>query len=469
MSFSTGASIMKEACMSNTHQKPGSGCIGNETYDQLIVAYPIAELRSKRPAARTHSKKQIQQIAASITAFGWTNPILIDEQKYVLAGLGRLAAAKHLGLAEVPTLQISHLNEAQKRAYIIADNRLAELAGWDQNILALEFEALSNVDINFDLTITGFETPEIDILLSQQDNDSDTAETEEETLDVPQKPVSKVGDLWLLGHHRLYCGNALEEASYQTLMEGRTAELVITDPPYNVPIKGHVSGLGSVEHDEFVMATGEMTPDVFRSFLQTSLTLMAQHSVSGSLHYIFMDWRHIADLVEVGTGIYYEFKNLCVWTKTNPGMGSLYRSGHELVALFKSGTGKHINNVELGRHGRNRSNVWPYAGATSFGGDRNETLAMHPTVKPVAMISDAILDASNRGGIILDPFGGSGTILLAAEHTGRQAYMMELDPRYVDVAIGRYEAKCEVEAIHAVTGKSFSAIKSERLPLTVEV
>ncbi len=427
--------------------------------DKKINLNPINSLTPYTGNARTHSRKQIAQIAASIETFGWTNPILIDESRTIIAGHGRLETARQLGLDTVPTLQINHLSEDEKRAYVIADNRIAELAGWDEDTLKIEFAALTELDLEFDISTTGFEMPAIDLLLSDPDAD------QEEEPPVPAldgSPVSEAGDLWCMGEHKLFCGSALEIESYQTLMGSEKSQLVITDPPYNVPIGGHVSGLGTIKHDEFVMATGELSEDEFKSFLETTLDLVTQHSASGSLHYIFMDWRHIADLIEIGNALYDKFKNLCVWTKTNPGMGSFYRSQHELVALFKWGTSRHINNIELGRHGRNRSNVWPYAGATAFGGDRNDTLAMHPTVKPTAMIRDAILDASNRGGVVLDPFAGSGTTMIAAEQSGRRARLMELDPKYVDVAINRFEDMFGVKAVHQQSGLTFGALNAER-------
>ena len=244
----------------------------------------------------------------------------------------------------------------------------------------------------------------------------------------------------LLGQHRLYCGNALEDMSYAALMGDSRAQMVITDPPYNVPIKGHVRGKGKVQHREFEMASGEMSEGEFETFLKTSLGHMAAYSLPGSLHYFFMDWRHMRELLRAGYYTYDELKNICVWVKRNSGMGSHYRSRHELVLLFKLGNAPHINNVELGRFGRNRTNVWEYAGVNSFGKDRDAALAMHPTVKPAAMIKDAIMDSSNRGDITLDPFLGSGTTLIAAEQSGRRGYGMELDPLYVDTAIRRWEA-----------------------------
>ncbi len=407
---------------------------------------------------RTHSNGQLQQIAKSITTFGWTNPILIDGDGGVIAGHGRLEAAKRLRLETVPTIRLSDLSGAQKRAYILADNKLAENAGWDTELLAIELQFLVNTDLEFDVTVTGFEMGEIDILLDA-DNDDDP-----ETVPAPEAgpPVSRAGDLWQLGEHRLYCGDALEAASYEAVLAGAKADMVFTDPPYNVPITGHVCGKGAIKHDDFAMASGEMSSAQFEAFLAQAFDQLIAASRDGSVHYICMDWRHMGEIIAAGRDRYAALKNLCVWAKDNGGMGSLYRSQHELVFVFKNGKAPHINNVELGRYGRNRTNVWRYAGVNSFGKDRLEDLAAHPTVKPTAMVADAIKDCSNRGDLVLDPFCGSGAILLASQETGRRAAAIELDPKYVDVAIRRFEEKTGTAATLASTGESFTAMAEAR-------
>jgi DNA modification methylase len=407
---------------------------------------------------RQHSAKQIRQIANSISEFGFTNPLLIDADGGVIAGHGRLKAAKELGLPYVPTIRLEHMTEAQKRAYIIADNRLAENAGWDRELLALEMQYLDSLELDFDLTITGFETVDIDLLI-QDDGQSDAAA--DEILE-PLAPVSQVGDLWLLGKHRLLCADALAQASYDTLLGDDQAQMVFIDPPYNVRIDGNVCGLGSIKHREFEMAAGEMSEVEFTSFLTKVFEGLANNSLDGSIHYVCMDWRHLSELIAAGRAVYPEVKNLCVWNKDNGGMGSLYRSKHELIFVFKNGRGAHINNIELGRHGRNRTNVWDYAGVNSFGQDRLDELAMHPTVKPVAMVADALLDCSLRDGIVFDCFGGSGTTLIAAEKTGRRGRLIELDPVYVDVTIRRFEKLTGKEAIHAESGLTFNEIRNRR-------
>lgn len=415
--------------------------------------------RSRNP--RTHSKKQLRQIAESIRRFGFTNPILIDGDNGIIAGHGRVDAAKLLGIELVPAIRLADLNEAQIRAYVIADNRLAENAGWDRELLALELQGLAELDLDFDLTVTGFETAEIDLLIAGLDiGGTDPADTVPDLEDRPT--VSRPGDLWRLGRHRLFCGDATVPEAFDQLLQGEKVQMVFTDPPYNVPIHGHVCGLGAVRHADFAMASGEMSEAEFTTFLKTVFRQLAAHSTDGSIHFVCMDWRHLYELLTAGRAAYSELKNLCVWNKSNGGMGSLYRSKHELVAVFKNGAAAHINNVDLGRHGRYRTNVWDYAGINSFGADRADELAMHPTVKPVELVADAILDCSGRAGLVLDCFGGSGTTLIAAERTGRQARLMELDPKYVDVAVERYQQLTGDTAIHAETGRGFAETAEAR-------
>lgn len=425
-----------------------------------VVNRPVTALKPNTRNARTHTAKQIGQIAISIERFGFNNPILIDTADQIIAGHGRFAAAQALGFSEVPTIRLEHLTDAQMRAYVIADNRLAELAGWDKEILALELQNLLEADIDFDITDLGFDTADIDILLSNRDGADESPADNVPPVD-DGVPISREGELWRIGDHRLLCGTALADESYATLLGGELAQMVFTDPPYNVPIAGHVSGLGKVQHGDFAMACGEMSEAEFTRFLSTVMRCMASASCDGSIHFICMDWRHLLDLLRAGRIAYSEFKNLCVWTKDNGGMGSLYRSQHELVAVFKKGAGPHINNVELGRHGRYRTNVWCYAGMNSFQAGRDDLLAMHPTVKPVALVADAILDCSHRGGIILDPFVGSGTTIIAAHTKGRRCYGIELDPRYVDVALRRCRQTLEVEPVCAATGETLSQREAE--------
>ncbi|TNE42008.1 MAG: DNA methylase N-4 [Alphaproteobacteria bacterium] len=413
--------------------------------------------------ARTHSKKQIRQIADSIEAFGFTNPILVDRTGGVIAGHGRLEAARLLKMESVPTLCLADLTEKQVRAYIIADNRLAELAGWDREILAIELQELLAIDLDFDITLTGFETPEIDILIG--DLNAENPDDPEKDIRLPDTgpAITTTGDIWQIGKHRLICGDATDADVYDSLLKGDKAQLVFTDPPYNVPVDGHVCGLGRVRHREFAMAAGEMDEDAFTAFLGTVFRNLARFSQDGAVQFICMDWRHTGEMTAAGKTDYPSLLNICVWAKTNGGMGSLYRSQHELVFVFKAGTGRHINNVELGRHGRNRTNLWTYAGINSFGKTRDADLALHPTVKPVALVADALLDCSKRNGIILDAFAGSGTTLIAAEKTGRRGFGIELDPRYCDVIVRRLIEVTGASAVHGATGRTFDDIAADRI------
>jgi DNA modification methylase len=404
-----------------------------------IVFVSTNHLKPYARNARTHNDKQISKIAASIKKFGFNNPILIDKNNTIIAGHGRWQAAKQLNMAEVPTLCLEHLSPDEVRAYMLADNKLAELAGWDQEILAIEFQHLASLDLGFDLEITGFDMGEIDFIIdgavSAKLDPAD--EIIEPATDRPA--ITKTGDLWLLGKHRLYCGNSLEEASYAALMQSEKAQMIFTDPPYNVPIAGHVCGKGTIKHREFEMGVGEMSDQEFTGFLVQVMERMRTHSKPGAIAYCCMDWRHMAEVLAAARGADYTLKNLCVWVKDNGGMGSLYRSRHELVFVLKQEGAAHINNIELGKHGRYRTNVWEYPGVNSLRQGRMEDLAMHPTVKPINLVADAIKDCSKRQGIILDPFGGSGTTLIAAEKTGRQARLIEIDPHYCDVIIQRWE------------------------------
>jgi DNA modification methylase len=422
----------------------------------------VREMQPYQNNARTHSRKQVRQIANSIKRFGFNNPVLIDDKGQVIAGHGRVEAAKLLGLHAVPTVRLSNLSEVDKRAYVLADNKLAAKAGWDREMLATELQGL--LELNFDIELTGFEMPEVDVVLDEAQEAKDSPAGPEDA--APEYgaglTVTGTGDLWVLGQHRLLCGDAREQSSYEALLEGTAAEFVFTDPPYNVQIDGHVCGLGRIRHANFAMGCGEMSEAQFTAFLESVFRFMALNTIDGSIHQICMDWRHMSEMLAAGRKIYGELKNLCVWNKSNAGMGSFYRSKHELVFVWKNGTSAHINNFELGQHGRTRTNVWDYPGISAMRAGRLEELAMHPTVKPVALVADAIKDCSRRGGLVLDPFCGSGTVLIAAERTGRKARALEIDARYCDVAVRRWQAYTGKSAVLAATGETFEVIEEQR-------
>lgn len=431
-------------------------------FDPAVEFRDVTNLKPYSRNARTHTEKQVHQIAASIEEFGFTNPVLVDGHGGIIAGHGRVEAAKRLGLKTVPTIRLDHLNEEQLRAYVIADNRLAEIAGWDREMLAIELQYLSAIDVDFDVEIVGFETAEIDLMIEG----FETAETgEADHVPEPeddQPAVTRIGDLWLLGRHRLLCADALDKASYQRLMAGESARMVFTDPPYNVRVDGHVCGLGKIKHREFAMASGEMSEAQYVAFLQAALAGLAEACVDGALLYVFIDWRHVYELLSAARKVGLDLFNLVVWNKTNGGMGSFYRSKHELVCVFKKGRAPHINNIELGSHGRYRTNVWSHPGVNTLGKSRLDELAMHPTVKPVALVADAVKDCTRRGDIVLDGFAGSGTILMAAEKTGRIGYGVELDARYVDTAVRRWERHTGKKAIHAETSLTMEELAEAR-------
>ncbi|MCK0127514.1 DNA methyltransferase [Erythrobacter sp. F6033] len=399
----------------------------------LNVVYKAAASLVPDPRnARTHPKRQIEQIIASIKAFGFTNPILADPDCNLIAGHGRLRAAKEMGLAEVPVIELAGLSEAQKKALRIADNKIALNAGWDMEILKLELTELSMPEIDIDLGLTGFSSGEIDVVLA------DSPDPDDEVIpEVPSEPRVRTGDIWQLGEHRVACGDGRDTDFLAKLIgEGGQIDCAFLDPPYNVKINGHVNAAG--RHREFAMASGEMSDNEFQTFLTDTLGACAKVSRDGAVHFVCMDWRHMDDVTASVTEVYKKLLNICVWNKSNAGMGSLYRSKHEMVFVYRVGDAPHTNAVELGKHGRNRTNVWDYASVNSMRGSRREDLALHPTVKPVAMVADAICDVTRQGELVLDIFLGSGTSLIAAERVGRAFRGLDIDPAYVDVAMTRW-------------------------------
>lgn len=445
--------------LSDTGRSPG-----HPRNDHVIEQMPISQLRENPDRPHKSTPRQIKQLAAAMKELGCITPLVTDEHNMIMAGHARLEAARKNGWTHLPVIRVDQLTDTQKTLFIIADNRLAELGDWDKPKLKKLLNDLTLEIGELDIEMSGFTTGEIDLILdgpivSLDDSDPDDVLPEPEC-----NPVHavRIGDLFQLGDHRLICGDARDPDIYDVLLGSTAIEMVIADAPYNVPVRGHVSGLGRVQHREFAMASGEMSREGFTQFLIAFLRAAIRHCRDGAIVEVFMDWRHMRELLDASEALDLELKNLCVWVKNNAGMGTFFRSRHELVFVFKYGSAAHINNFGLGETGRYRTNVWEFAGVNTFRRGRDEDLAAHPTVKPVTMIAEAIRDCSHRGGIVLDPFCGSGTTILAAERTGRHARCIELDPAYVEVAIERWQAKTGQQAVHAETGLTFQGLSEQR-------
>ena len=434
---------------------------GGQTHSRLAIELVSLDILTLDPEnARLHKPAQIKQIARSITAFDFNVPILVDRDGKVLAGHGRFMACRQLGWTEVPVIRLDHLTPEQARAFAIADNRLTETSSWDETLLAGHFKVLAELDLDFSLEATGFTMGEIDLKIEGLTGLSGADDPDDEP--APAGPdVTRPGDLWTMGSHKLLCGDSLEAASYARLMGDERAAMVFTDPPYNVVIDGNVSGKGKTHHREFGMAAGEMSEVEFVAFLTQACRLMAEASADGSLHYICMDWAHLYALTTASRVAYDAMLNICVWAKPSGALGGIYRSAHEMVAVFKHGRAAHRNNVKLGKYGRNRTNVWNYAGASRFGrGEDADLTSQHPTPKPVQMIADAILDVTERGDLVLDAFLGSGSTLIAAQRVGRACRAIEMDPLYVDLAIRRWQRLTGEDAVRH-DGATFDALSTQ--------
>jgi hypothetical protein len=433
----------------------------NSRNSRLELHYlPIQQLTPDPKNPRKHPKAQIKALSSSIAALGFNVPLLVDADDRVIAGHARLEAAHLLNMTELPVIRVEHLSETQRKAFMLADNKLAEAARWDERLLGEILLDLSSIDLDFEIEATGFSMAEIDLMIEGLETDDDIAAEDQP----PTGPsICQPGDLWQLGNHRLICASSLKVENWCLLMGDERAQIVVTDPPYNVKIHGHVSGLGKARHREFMMASGEMEEAEFISFLTGTMTHARDFSLPGSVHYWAMDWRHLHELTLAARAVYERQLNLCVWAKTSAGMGSFYRSQYELFGVFTHGGTHHRNNVQLGRFGRSRSNVWTYPGANNFGrgSDEGNPLDWHPTVKPLALIADILLDASARGDIAVDPFLGSGTTIIAAEKLGRRAYGFELDPLYCDTIIRRWQRWTGEEAIRLNDGAGFKLLEAD--------
>ena len=422
-------------------------------------SFPIEQIKPYKRHPRIHNKRQIEKLKRLIRHFGQVVPVVVDRHRVLVDGHAVWTAMRELGSDEIAAVVVANRRDPEIKALRLALNRIPEDAGWDDERLRKELKTL--VKLSFDLELTGFETVEIDRLL-----DVDLPKlnvTEDEQIPARQQPaVTAAGDIWTCGRHRIGCGDARDQGFIDKINGGVRANMCFVDPPYNLPIDGFVSGKGRIRHREFVQGVGELSAEQFNSFLVDSLTVLQRSSTDAALIYACMDWRHIFELIAAGRRCGLELFNLCVWAKTNAGMGSLYRSQHELICVFKAGGSRHINNVELGRHGRNRSNLWSYRGLNSFGAERDELLASHPTVKPVLLIADAIRDVTRRGDAVLDTFLGSGSTLIAAEETGRVCFGVDLDPLYVDVAVRRWQNYTKRDALLAGTNTTFDEVAAAR-------
>jgi DNA modification methylase len=427
-----------------------------------IEMWPLERLRPSKDNARTHPKKQRDKLIRIIRQCGFFNPILVDEQGKVISGHLRFSVAEQLGLTEIPVIQITHLSDLEKRALALAENRIALDAGWDREMLAAELGELAILlpEIALDLSITGFEIAETDLILG--DHQAPVANVEEDQLPALRLAVSRLGETWRLDKHRLHCADARDQQAYDTVLAGEAATMVFTDPPYNVSVSKHARARSRVAFDEFAMASGEMSERQYQRFLERVLENIARVCIDGAIVDVCIDWRHLRQLLEAGDAVFSELKNIACWVKTNAGQGSFYRSQHELIAIFKKGNAPHRNSFELGQHGRSRTNVWNYAGVNTFKADRRSELDAHPTVKPMRLVADALLDCSGRGSVILDPFIGSGTTIIAGEVTGRRVYGLEIDARYVDVAIRRFQEFTGRDAVLETTGETFAEVEADR-------
>jgi DNA modification methylase len=432
----------------------------NEMKSRKLEYIAIDQIKPNPYYVRKANRALRRKLKASYRRFGENAPLLLDKNLAMLAGTQRLEALRELGNTHAWVMVLDHLSDAQARAYAIADNKISEYSDWDEKMLAIELKSLDAISIDFELTDTGFDRAAIDFLFQSLDNGD--FDGHDEFVQPTGPAVSELNELWTLDSHRLLCANSLMPDSYTQLMRGDIARAVFADAPYNLRINGHVTGNGRRKHHEFPEGSGEKTPAEFTDFLTDAFRQIGLHSLPGALIYACMDFRHLREILGAIDRVNFPLLNLCVWAKSNAGMGSLYRSQHELVFVLKNGTAPHINNIELGKHGRNRSNVWNYAGANSFPRrGQEDPLNFHPTVKPVGLVADAILDCSDRSDIILDPFIGSGTTILAAERTGRRCYGIELDPVHVDCAVRRWERMSGQHAVNAL-GQTFAEVSRLR-------
>jgi DNA modification methylase len=418
--------------------------------------------------AREHSESKITALAAAIRRFSLNEPLLVEEDGTIIYGVARWLACRQLGVAEVPCIVVSHLTAPEIRALRIAVCAFPQWATWDREQLRMELPQMITELPDLSMQEIGLSVPVVDSWLASPTPQQDDPADEIPKVDESISTVSRSGDLWQLGQHLVFCGDALEPQSYERLLGSTAVRLVLTDPPYNVKVNGHVTKRVG-RFDEFAMASGEMTDDEFRDFLHTAFRQIASVTAAGAIGFFFIDWRHARLMQEAAEGTFHELKNHIVWVKDAPALGSFYRSQHEFVLAYKIADGKHVNNFGLGQHGRTRANVWQYAGMSSFGAGRDAALALHATPKPVAMLIDAILDCSEPGDLVLDPFGGSGSTLIAAERARRRARLIEISPEYVDTIIRRWEQLTGGQAVLHETGRTFAEVARKRSLPAIDV
>ncbi|MCA0200480.1 MAG: site-specific DNA-methyltransferase [Proteobacteria bacterium] len=431
----------------------------HQKYLEKIEWRLIEQLKPSSRNTRKHSRKQIKLLCEGYRKFGMMTPITIDISGEIICGHARYDAACQLSLKEVPVIVIRHLTEGSKRAYRIADNKIGDLSSFDEKALALEIKSLIEIDTSFKASDTGFDMVDVDLMI-QSLEDVKIASSADDMPAPHQLAISRRGERWVLGSHRLMCGDATNLDDCRALIADAQIRQVVTDPPYGCKIDGHVSGLGKVKHREFVMGC-DLSSTELHDLFQTTFANIAAVVCDGCLIFAFIDWRGLREMLNAGIATFTELKNVITWRKVNAGMGSLYRSQTEFITLWKQGKAAHCNNVNLGVK-RYRSNCWTYDGVNSLRAGRNEELSSHPTPKPVQMIADALLDCSERGDAVLDLFAGGGSILIAAEKTGRCAYAMELDPLYCDVAIRRWQKFTGQTAVLENTGESFDEVTELR-------
>ena len=434
---------------------------GRRTNHSMDVEHiDLALLRPDPRPQRKHGQRQLANLTGAIERFDIVRPILVTDDNVVLDGHAVLEAAKRLGRATIPIIRVSGYAPNELRALQMSLNRSGEHAEWDEAVLRADFLALlEDPDLEFSLDFTGFDQVFIDTLTL---GGAEAERQDEVPAPAEGEPVTQCGDLWLCGGHRIICADSRDGEAYVSLLQGDAVRLNLTDPPYNVGIAGNVSGLGKVRHGEFAMASGEMSRAEFVEFQRVVFEHCKRHSMDEALLYAFIDGRHVADQIAAGEAVFGDLKQLVVWVKQNAGMGTFYRSQHELVTIWKIGDAPNVNTFGLGANGRYRTNVWNAPGYSSLGAGRDEALSWHPTVKPLPLIIDAILDVTHQGEVVLDPFGGSGTTLIAAERTNRVGRLIEIDPKYVDVTLRRFIADTGEEPVLAETDEAFSEVQARR-------